>query len=187
MLRFKINLKPLSVNGAWKGRRFKTEKYQEFINNALQETNPSNSSIVTFLENLYDIICDTSVNKVIITMVGNNLLFNWSSKRFNLELTVNYLEDLRCKLCIRENLDCYFLKLADKYHKDWGFLKEQLNEYNKYSKIDNLHINKITEEQLDYVAELYKQEWRNIERTQESRRAFIDGANYILDLYKKNI
>ena len=34
MLRFKINLKPLSVNEAWKGRRFKTEKYQEFIDNA---------------------------------------------------------------------------------------------------------------------------------------------------------
>ena len=31
----KINLKPLSVNEAWKGRRFKTEKYQEYRENLL--------------------------------------------------------------------------------------------------------------------------------------------------------
>jgi len=35
ILKFNITLKPLSVNQAWKGRRFKTDKYDEFIKDAL--------------------------------------------------------------------------------------------------------------------------------------------------------
>lgn len=30
MIEFKVNIKPLSVNEAWKGRRFKTDKYKGF-------------------------------------------------------------------------------------------------------------------------------------------------------------
>lgn len=31
----KLNIKPLSVNEAWKGRRFKTDKYKRYINDIL--------------------------------------------------------------------------------------------------------------------------------------------------------
>lgn len=31
----RINIKPLSVNEAWQGRRFKTDKYSKYINNML--------------------------------------------------------------------------------------------------------------------------------------------------------
>ena len=30
MLKIKVNIKPLSVNEAWKGRRFKTDKYKAY-------------------------------------------------------------------------------------------------------------------------------------------------------------
>jgi len=35
MLNFKIALKPLSVNKAWKGRRYKTKEYDKYIKEAM--------------------------------------------------------------------------------------------------------------------------------------------------------
>jgi len=32
MIEQKINIKPLSVNDAWKGKRYKTEKYKNYEN-----------------------------------------------------------------------------------------------------------------------------------------------------------
>ena len=34
---YKLNIKPLSVNEAFQGRRFKTDKYNVFINNCLRQ------------------------------------------------------------------------------------------------------------------------------------------------------
>ena len=31
----RLNIKPLSVNGAWKGRRFKTDEYKKYIKDIL--------------------------------------------------------------------------------------------------------------------------------------------------------